>query len=79
MPDASAYRVSFARRLALLAMKPVVDVQVCGHCNLRCAGCMHFAPTSGESFLDLDEYERDLGQFSRIEGIGGSIVPQHSF
>ena len=58
-------------------LKPVVDVQVCGHCNLRCAGCMHFAPVAEESFLDLGEFERDLERLSSVEGVGdyfGAIV-----
>ena len=50
-------------------MKPVIDVQVFGHCNLRCAGCMHFAPVADETFLDLDEYENDLIRFSSIEDV----------
>lgn len=54
-----------------MASKPKIDVQVCDHCNLRCAGCLHFAPLAQEHFLDLDEYARDLAQLVAIEGIGG--------
>ena len=61
--------MSFDERLALLAMKPVIDVQVCGHCNLRCAGCMHFAPLAEATFLDLDEYENDLTRCSSIDDV----------
>ena len=50
-------------------MRPLIDVQVCGHCNLRCAGCMHFSPVAEESFLDLDEYESDLERFSSIKDV----------
>ena len=69
MAEASPYGMSFDERLALLAMKPVIDVQVCGHCNLRCAGCMHFAPLAEATFLDLDEYENDLTRFSSIDDV----------
>ena len=65
------YAESFARRMAKMATKPSLDVQVCDHCNLRCAGCLHFAPLAGERFLDLDAYVRDLAQLAAIEGIGG--------
>lgn len=65
------YAVGFGRRLAIMNAKPILDVQVCDHCNLRCAGCLHFAPLAPKHFLDLDEYEADLLRLSRIEGIGG--------
>ena len=50
-------------------MKPFIDVQVCGHCNLRCAGCMHFAPVAEESFLELGKYEDDLARFATIKDV----------
>ena len=65
------YAESFGERLAKMAAKPKLDVQVCDHCNLRCAGCLHFAPLAEERFLDLDEYSRDLERLAAIEGIGG--------
>lgn len=63
--------MGFAERLARMAAKPKLDVQVCDHCNLRCAGCLHFAPLADERFLDLVEYERDLSRLAAVEGIGG--------
>ena len=65
------YAEGFARRLNKMAAKPFLDVQVCDHCNLRCAGCLHFAPLAQEHFIDLEEYEGDLLRLSHIEGIGG--------
>ena len=65
------YTESFVDRLRGLALRPKLDVQVCDHCNLRCAGCLHFAPLAPERFLDLGEYERDLGQLTAVEGFGG--------
>lgn len=58
-------------RLAKIAARPMLDVQLCDHCNLRCAGCLHFAPLAQETFLDLDAYERDLARLAAVEGIGG--------
>ena len=49
----------------------MLDVQVCDHCNLRCAGCLHFAPLAEERFLDVDEYERDLQRLASVNGIEG--------
>lgn len=69
--DRVPYREGFTDRLAKLAMRPMLDVQVCDHCNLRCAGCLHFSPLAEERFCDLDGYARDLGRLAAIEGIGG--------
>ena len=69
--DLAPYTESFGTRLAKMMAKPKLDVQVCDHCNLRCAGCLHFAPLAEKRFLDLAEYERDLERLSAIEGIGG--------
>ncbi|MBP3884997.1 MAG: radical SAM protein [Olsenella sp.] len=65
------YSVGFAERLARMAERPKLDVQVCDHCNLRCAGCLHFAPLAEERFLDVDEYERDLSRLASADGIEG--------
>ena len=71
IPDRAPYAEGFAERLAKLAAKPKLDVQVCDHCNLRCAGCLHFAPLAEERFLDLDEYAHDLERLAAVEGIDG--------
>lgn len=65
------YSIGFGERLAKMAAKPKLDVQVCDHCNLRCAGCLHFAPLAQEHYLDVDEYERDLQQLAAVNGIEG--------
>ena len=69
--ERAPYTESFIERLRGLALKPKLDVQVCDHCNLRCAGCLHFAPLAPEHFLDLGEYERDLGLLADVKGFGG--------
>ncbi|MBQ9003524.1 MAG: 4Fe-4S cluster-binding domain-containing protein [Eggerthellaceae bacterium] len=71
VPSRSPYTEGFAERWAKMAMKPKLDVQVCDHCNLRCAGCLHFAPLAGERFLDLEEYERDLEQLAAVDRVAG--------
>jgi len=42
---------------------------VADHCNLRCAGCIHFAPLAEPRFLDLGQYDRDLSALASIPGI----------
>lgn len=70
-PPASApFLESFSKRLSNMLAKPKLDVQVCDHCNLRCAGCLHFAPLAEERFLDLEAYRRDLAQLAAVEGVG---------
>lgn len=63
------YRVSLVERMGALARKPYVDVHVVDHCNLRCSGCIHFAPIASPRFLDLEAYGQDLAAFAAIPGI----------
>ena len=65
------YAESFAMRLVKMAERPKLDVQVCDHCNLRCAGCLHFAPLAEERILDLEGHAYDLERLAAIEGIEG--------
>ncbi len=62
--------MDFSERMRTLALAPALDVHVADHCNLRCKGCVHFAPLAQKRFLDLDAYEADLcaiGAVPRIE------------
>ena len=45
-PSIEPYVESFDNRLRDLYQKPMLDVHVCDHCYLRCAGCLPFAPTA---------------------------------
>ena len=42
------------------------QVSIARHCNLNCAMCNHFAPLSGEWFLDIGRYERDIKRMSEL-------------
>jgi hypothetical protein len=37
-----------------------LETPVTQHCNLKCAGCDHASPLLPQSFLDIDQFERDL-------------------
>ena len=69
--ESKPYVEGFERRLSKLAARPYLDIQVCDHCNLRCAGCLHFAPLAKERFLDLETYRRDLDLLASVEGVEG--------
>ena len=68
------YVLDFAQRIGSLAFGPYIDVQVVDHCNLGCRGCLHFAPLAKPRFLDLAEFERDLGELARIPGLGSYLT-----
>lgn len=38
----------------------VVEMHLTDHCNLNCAGCLHFTPLAGRWFADVQEVKRDL-------------------
>ena len=63
------FRVEFSKRLRTLALAPALDVHVADHCNLRCRGCVHFAPLAQKRCLDLGDYEADLRALATIPGI----------
>ena len=43
-----------------LNLPPFLDIHVADHCNLGCAGCLHYAPVAPRRFLDPGEYREDL-------------------
>ena len=43
-PGPRPFRMGFFERMRTLALAPALDVHVADHCNLRCNGCVHFAP-----------------------------------
>jgi len=63
------FRVDFSKRLRTLALAPALDVHIADHCNLRCRGCVHFAPIAQKRCLDLGYYEADLRTLATIPGI----------
>jgi len=51
----------------------VVVISLVEHCNLNCWGCDHYAPLAEESFLSIDEFERDLNRLAELANKGGGI------
>ena len=68
-PEPNPFRVDFPERMHTLALAPALDVHVADGCNLRCRGCVHFAPLAQKRFLDLDGYEVDLSAIGAIPEI----------
>ena len=56
--------------MSALSQKPYLDVHVVDHCNLRCRGCVHFAPLAAPRCIDLDAYEGELELLGKVAGIG---------
>jgi organic radical activating enzyme len=38
------------------------------HCNLKCAGCLHFSNVAEESFADYIEFKESFGRFINVMG-----------
>lgn len=36
------------------------QVELAGHCNLKCRGCTHFSPLVEQEFLSVEEFKRDI-------------------
>lgn len=51
------------------------EVHVTEHCNLNCRQCSHFSPLAEETFLDVQEYERDVNRLSELfDGEASTIL-----
>lgn len=56
-----------------------IDIHLVEHCNLKCRSCTHFSSLAEESFLNIDEFEKDLkrcsylskGEIGQIYLLGG--------
>lgn len=38
------------------------------HCNLKCAGCTHFASLANEEYADIEEFKKDINRLSELTG-----------
>ena len=45
-----------------------VQYHLVEHCNLRCAGCLHFANVAEESFADIDVFQETFKRFFDLMG-----------
>ena len=43
-----------------------VEVNLADHCNLNCQSCDHFSPIAEPTFLDFDQYVKDLKRLSDL-------------
>ncbi len=43
-----------------------LEVPLADHCNLNCAGCMHYAPFAEKRFADMDALRRDFGRLAGL-------------
>ncbi len=43
-----------------------LEINIVDHCNLNCQCCDHFSPLAQESYLDINEFERDIKQLAGL-------------
>ena len=60
---------AFLHHARLLNRAPFLDVHAADHCNLGCAGCLHYAPVAPRNLLDPGKYERDLAALAPVPGV----------
>ncbi len=52
-----------------------IEYHITEHCNLNCAGCMHFSNVANEEFADLQLFISDMSRLSEI--LRGNIESVH--
>jgi len=55
-------------RLTVRESISILPYHLVEHCNLKCAGCLHFSNLAEEQFADLDEFKEVFGRFINILG-----------
>lgn len=45
-----------------------LEVNLADHCNLNCQCCDHFSPIAEKTFLDFDQYVRDINRIAELSG-----------
>ena len=45
-----------------------LEVNLADHCNLNCQCCDHFSPIAKKTFLDFEQYVRDIHRISELSG-----------
>lgn len=43
-----------------------LEVNITGHCNLRCAQCNHYSPYVAPEFYDLEQFEIDITRLAEV-------------
>jgi len=46
----------------------ILEIDVCEHCNLKCNNCYHFSQVAEPTFLEPDEFRRDMERMSELSG-----------
>ena len=44
----------------------LLEVNLADHCNLNCQCCEHFSPIAEETFLDIEQYEKDIKRIAEL-------------
>lgn len=46
----------------------LLEVNLADHCNLNCQCCDHFSPIADKTFLDYDQYVKDITRLAELTG-----------
>lgn len=46
----------------------IFEIHLCEHCNLRCQSCDNFSSLAEEEFVDVDVFNKEMEQMSKIAG-----------
>ena len=57
-----------------MALLKVVVISLVEQCNLKCWGCDHCAPLADESFLAVDEFEKDMKRLAGLAAPYGGVT-----
>lgn len=58
---------TFVKKLAPRAIEDFyLEVNLADHCNLNCQCCDHFSPIASKTFLDFDQYVKDIKRLAQL-------------
>lgn len=62
------------RQLKATAFDFHFEFHIVEHCNLKCAGCTHFAPLAQEKFLSPSEFQCDVNRMAELLGGNAKFI-----
>ncbi|EAJ8780596.1 4Fe-4S cluster-binding domain-containing protein [Campylobacter upsaliensis] len=54
------------RKITPMAFLELLEIHLAESCNLNCFGCNHFSQIAEESYTDIEEFEKDMRQLTKV-------------